>query len=294
MSRRCITVMVVTLVGAIFVLTATAMAVNLKPYVLAYETEKGLDEVVGEVRSKLSSSGFDLVGEYRVDEKRHLVVITNDEIKNMAAKSKFGGFGAVVRVGITSVGKKVQVSYTNPPYWANAYQLKDDLSGVFKRLKSSIGFEKEFGSEDGIEAEDLREYHYMFAMPYFEDFLNIGRAESYEAAIKRVEEGFKSGKSGVKKIYRVDIPGKEETVYGVGITKGDGSDLHILEKIDTAELKHTAYLPYELLVSGNRIYALHGKFRIAISWPDLGLGTFMTISSAPGGIEDALKELVNR
>lgn len=294
MSRRFIMVMVVSLVGVIFTLSTTAMAVTLKPYVLAYETEKGVDAAVGEVRSKLSGSGFDLVGEYRVDEKRHVVVITNDEIKNVASKSRYGGFGAVIRVGITSVGKKVQVSYTNPPYWANAYQLKSDLSGVFELLKSSLGFVKEFGSEDGIEAEDLREYHYMFAMPYFEDLLNIGRAESYEAAVKRVEDGFKAGKGGVKKIYRVDIPGKNETVYGVGITKGDGSDLHILEKIDTAELKHTAYLPYELLVSGNRIYALHGKFRIAISWPDLGLGTFMTISSAPGGIEDAFKELVNQ
>jgi hypothetical protein len=33
---------------------------------------------------------------------------------------------------------------------------------------------------------------------------------------------------------------------------------------------------------------IHGKFRIAQSYPDLGMGTFMKISGAPDGIAKGL------
>jgi hypothetical protein len=54
------------------------------------------------------------------------------------------------------------------------------------------------------------------------------------------------------------------------------------------ELRHTAHLPYGLLVSGDAAYALAGKFRIALAFPDLGMGTFMKISGAPNAIRDSL------
>jgi len=34
---------------------------------------------------------------------------------------------------------------------------------------------------------------------------------------------------------------------------------------------------------------LHGKYRIAIYWPEMTMGTFMKISSTPGDIEDMLE-----
>jgi hypothetical protein len=34
---------------------------------------------------------------------------------------------------------------------------------------------------------------------------------------------------------------------------------------------------------------LHGKFRIALDFPDLTMGTFMKISGAPSAIEEKLK-----
>ena len=37
---------------------------------------------------------------------------------------------------------------------------------------------------------------------------------------------------------------------------------------------------------------LHGKFRIAQSFPDLTMGTFMKISGAPDGIEKVLGGLL--
>jgi len=36
---------------------------------------------------------------------------------------------------------------------------------------------------------------------------------------------------------------------------------------------------------------LHGRFRIALSFPDLTMGTFTKIMSTPGEIEDLLSSL---
>ena len=104
-----------------------------------------------------------------------------------------------------------------------------------------------------------------------------------------MENGLAAGAGATAKVYRIDVPGKEETLFGVVIDAGDGADKTILEICDTGELKHTAYLPYEILVSGNTVYALNGKFRIALSFPDLTMGTFTKILSAPGAIAESLK-----
>ena len=58
---------------------------------------------------------------------------------------------------------------------------------------------------------------------------------------------------------------------------------------DVDAIKHAPHLPYEMLVSDGKVYTLHGKFRIAQSFPDLTMGTFMQISDAPDGIEESLE-----
>jgi hypothetical protein len=106
-----------------------------------------------------------------------------------------------------------------------------------------------------------------------------------------VENGLAFGKA-VNKVYRIDIPDKEESVFGVAIAEGEGADKIVMAATDTGDLRHTPHLPYELLVSGNKAYILHGKFRIAQSFPDLGMGTFMKISGAPNAIELTIKEAI--
>ncbi len=61
--------------------------------------------------------------------------------------------------------------------------------------------------------------------------------------------------------------------------------------IDIGTNKLTAFLPYELLVLNDKAYMLHGRFRIALSFPDLTMGTFMKIVSTPGNIEDMLESV---
>ena len=54
--------------------------------------------------------------------------------------------------------------------------------------------------------------------------------------------------------------------------------------IDIAQQKHVTFLPYELLVVGKEVRMLHGRLRIALSFPDLTMGTFTKIMSTPGEI----------
>lgn len=49
---------------------------------------------------------------------------------------------------------------------------------------------------------------------------------------------------------------------------------------------HVAAMPYEIILQGKEATMLHGRYRIALHWPELGMGTFMKIMSTPGNIED--------
>lgn len=61
--------------------------------------------------------------------------------------------------------------------------------------------------------------------------------------------------------------------------------------IDFGERKHTAFLPYGLLVMDDAVVMLHGRFRIALSFPDLTMGTFSKIMATPGDIKKLMQAL---
>ncbi len=261
----------------------------LKPYLLGYRGAGTVEAKLPEVKAALEQKGFQVVGEYEPYPAAHVVVATSDALKAASAKSGFGAYGAVVRVSLTAAGKELQVASTNPRYYAAAYRMKEDLSDVATALEQAIGKTAEFGSKEGFTAEKLRKYHYMVMMPYFDDQVKLATYPSQEEALAAVEAGLAARKGGAAKVYRVDVPGKKESVIGVSLAEGEGADATIMKVIDIGELKHTPHLPYELVVSDGSVYMLHGKFRIALDFPDLTMGTFMKISGAPAAIEAKLK-----
>ncbi len=282
---------------------AMAAEEGLKPFVLA-KTIKGGDmaAAISSTKEALAAQGFEIAGEYSPYDGAALVVVTNDELKSNAAKSKWGGYGAAQRISITKVGDEIQVSHTNPAYMAAVYRMEGDLAGVSSKLEAALGKEKTYGTAKVRTAKKLRKYNYMFGMEKFDSKGKNRLAEygSYDEAIKAVEAGLAAGKGGVTKVYRIDIPGKNESVIGVAIKDHDGqenkgADKLIMGYIDSAELKSTAHLPYEILVSDNTAYHLFARFRIAINFPDLkmmGKNSFMSIMSAPGAIKKSLKTAV--
>lgn len=282
----------------LFTVVSLAQAEGLKPFVLGTEPQQAdVEQVSAAARTALMAQGFEVAGSYAPYPNAVVIVVTSEALKANAAKSDFGGYGAAMRVAVTKVKDKVQVSYTNPPYWAAAYRMKGNLEDVKAKLDAALGTQKEFGSEDGIAEKGLRKYNYMMGMEKFDSLGKHELAEfkTFADAAAAVEAGLAAGRSGVTKVYRVDVPGKEEAVFGVAIATGKGADKYIMDYIDFGDVKSTAHLPYEVLVSGNKVYHLFARFRIAISFPDLsmmGSNSFMSIMSAPGAIKDSLTETV--
>lgn len=279
---------------------AMADTVKLKPFVLASKGAGTLAETTEQAKAALSKAGFTVVGDYSPYADANILIVTNDELKKNAAASDNGGYGAVQRVAITKVGEQVQVSYTNPVYMANVYRMNGDLAHVAAGLGAALGHQQDFGSAQGMTASAARKYHYMVGMEYFDDPSVLAEYPSYQDAVKAVDAKLASNSNGVSKVYRVDIPGKNETVFGVAM-KGSGDagkykdDRFIMKQIDFNDIRSTAHLPYELLVSDNKVYALYARFRIAINFPDLsmmGSNSFMSIMKTPDAIQDALQATV--
>lgn len=269
----------------------------LKPFVLGSRGPGAVAEKTAAVKSALAAQGFTVAGEYTPYPDAVVIVTTNDELRNNAAKSELGGFGAAVRVSVTKVKDEVQVAYTNPVYMANAYRMKDDLAGVAEKLAAALGKQEEFGAK-GLKAKKLRSYHYMIGMEYFNEPSVLAEYGSFEEAAAAVEAGLAAGRGGVTRVYRIDVPDKKEAVFGVamkGVTEADKymDDKFIMSVIDFKDIRSTAHLPYEMLVSGNKVYALYARFRIAVSFPDLsmmGNNSFMNIMKSPEAIRKALTQ----
>ena len=275
-----------------FVFSLSAISADkIKPYVLASNQAGDFAETTAQVKASLIDAGFTIVGSYQPYDGADIQIATNDALKTVAAKSENGGFGAVIRIATTQVEESIQVSYTNPEYMSAMYRMDGDLSDISSALSKHLGAESTFGSKKGLKPKKARKYHYMAFMPYFDDVEELAEYDSHQAAIEAVEKGLSAGIAGVTKAYRVDIPGSEMTLFGVILSDGKGADSTIMEKIDKGDLKHTAHLPYEMLVNGKEVISLHGKFRIAQSFPDLTMGSFMKIQSAPGAIADSLEEV---
>jgi uncharacterized protein (DUF302 family) len=286
--------MMLACVAGLFMFFGMSVAEDelLKPYVLASLEASSLDKKIGEVKAAVGQQGFQVAGEYSPYKGAHIIVVTSDALKKSAAKSDFGAYGAIVRISLTEKkGDDIEVAYTNPLYYAQAYQMKDPLSEVAAALEKALGKKSVFGSQKGLKASKLRSYHYMVMMPYFDDQVSLGSFVSHEEALKTIEANLAARKGGSSKVYRVDLTDKKESVFGVSITEGEGADKTIMPVIDIGDPKHTAHLPYEMVVTNGKVYMLHGKFRIAIDFPDLTMGTFMKISGAPSAIEARLKQI---
>jgi len=282
-----------------------SFAQNLNPYILGASSSQSVADVKPLVTKALSDNNFKVVGSYTPasDNNRYLLVVTHPALLKAAGKvGGLTGFAATLRVGITREGAITNISYTNPAYWGNAYY-RDDFSNVQSdyesviaaftaTMKSLDGYKgTPFGSKEGIEADDLHDYHYMMGMPYFDDTEELNAFDSYAAAVAKIDANLKKGVANASLVYKVTVPGKELTIYGIALS-GENGESEFLPKIDILSPKHTAFLPYEILVMGKEVHMLHGRYRIALSFPDLTMGTFTKIMSTPGAIEEMMRTVV--
>ena len=278
------------------VLSTAAQSELLKPMMLAY-TKSGAD-VAAEteaVRERLTQAGFRVLGEYALDDSARVMVFTSDELLDAAASSDRGAYVAPLRVSVTRVGTDLQVSYNDLEYFRHAYQLDRSLGDVMSSLANTLGAQEAFGAQ-GLTPAILGRYRYAFGMERFGDPYLLAAYPSRERALAVLEANLSAGKGGVREVYRVDIPGRDATLIGVAIREAEGaersaSDRFNLATVDVGDRRHTAYLPYEILVDGGRVEALHMRFRMALHFPDLsmmGENSFMQLRRSPVALEKAL------
>ena len=263
---------------------------KIKPYILTDLSYDSAAAAIEGVQDKLTAGGFQVAGEYSPYQGATVIVATSAALQQIASQTENGGFGAVFRISVTEAGSDIQVAYVNPDYLENIFRLAD-ISVARDALAGALGGGTQFGEKKGMTAKKLRKYHYMMAMPYFDDVDQLAEYSSHEAAVTSIEANLAAGVAGTSKVYRVDLPGGNVSLFGVAIGTGDGADATVMAIVDQGTLKHTAHLPYELLVNDGKVVALRGRFRIAQSFPDLTMGTFMKIRSAPGAIKDTLEEV---
>ncbi|MGV6845547.1 MAG: hypothetical protein ACWA42_05415 [Lutibacter sp.] len=287
---------IITTIFAMFI-SLSFFAQEISPYIKVGVSNKTTQQVATDIINGLKSDGFIVLGSYNPENKATLKVIafTNNDLKNTTVKVlDRGALGAICKIGLVEKNNLVTISYTNPDYFLRAYMQDNFVTfkSVFTKfssdVKSSLSkFGNEFKSFGGaIEAKKIKKYHYKIMMPYFTDPVELNEYSSFDEGLKIIESNLAKKVGQTKLVYKLIYPNKQVAVFGIGLLNKEEGESYFLPKIGEA---HIAAMPYEIILQGKKVTMLHGKYRLALCWPDLTMGTFMKIMSTPGDIEDALE-----
>jgi hypothetical protein len=282
------------ILGLLFVLCAPA-CLALAPYIQGTKLPAAdLTTQLAAVEHKLQAAGFTVIGRHqpRGIPTNATLVVTDAGI--LDAIGKVGGSAitdAAIRVGVRSDGN---VSYLNLDYWSRAFvrdkyaQVQAAVQAAQARLAQALGNGQPFGGN--VDADDLPSYRYMFGMERFDsDNSLLATHASFDEALASVRANLAKGKADTAQVYEVVMPGKRIAVFGVAMNSPDSGEGWWVNTIEGSA--HVAALPYELFIVDNKVYALYARYRIALSWPDLGMGQFMRIMNAPNAIQDIMSRV---
>jgi len=283
----------------LFIISFNSIGQELAPYIKIGESSETIEQISDKVVQALNENSFTILGTYNPSEKSTLKVIafTRTDLKNTVVKvTDRGALAAAFKVGLVQKGGKVIISYTNPDYILRAYlgtnyntfkntfeKFSADLKTTFKPLGNAF---IPFGGT--IKADKLKNYHYKIMMPYFDDPITLNEYSSFEEGLKIIENNLKAKKGQTVEIYKIVYPNEKIAVFGIGLQNKEDGEAEFLPIIGE---DHVAAMPYEIILQGKEATMLHGKYRIALHWPELTMGTFMKIMSTPGDIEDTLEGL---
>ncbi|WP_299157855.1 hypothetical protein [uncultured Eudoraea sp.] len=272
---------------------------EIAPYIEIGKSKNSIQQVSEDVLTALRENSFTILGTYNPSNKNSLkvIVFTRPDIKNTVVKvADRGALAAALKIGLVQKNDIVSISYTNPDYFFRAYlrdsydQNKftfDKFSKDLRTAFASVGNDfTPFGG--ALEADKLKKYHYKIMMPYFTDPVTLNEFSSFEEGLRVIEANLKAGKGETLQVYKILYTDEKVAVFGVGLRSKEDGEAHFLPIIGE---DHIAAMPYEIILQGKTATMLHGKYRIALSWPDLTMGTFMKIMSTPGDIEDTLEGL---
>jgi len=241
----------------------------------------------------LISGGYKVIGEYHPEKNQDLYVIayTSDELISLTKGfSDRGLLAATLKVGFLHKDGKTTISMLNPEYQFRAYIYEgyDNYSSKFEQISQTaintlkpLGNKFEaFGGEE--KKEKLYKYHYKMMMPYFTDPVELNEFSSFEEGLQTIRKNLEAGLGNTAKVYEIVDEENQIAVFGIAlydVDKGEGDFLPVIGE------EHIAAMPYDIILQGNEATMLHGKYRFALLWPELTMGTFMKIMSTPKNVE---------
>jgi len=254
---------------------------------------------VEDIKSTIKNQGFQVIGEYNVAGNKNNTVIafTRNDLKKVAASyNDRGALASVLKIGVNkSNDGNVEVSLANPNYMFNAYfgagydknkTILNKIDSDAHKILAKYGEVYQFGGD--MKISKIRKYQYKMMMPYFTDPAKLEKYNSFEDGLAVIEKNIKTNKD-VHLVYKVVDKEKKTAVYGFGLTNKKTGEASFMPTIG---MRNLAAMPYEVILQGNTVTMLEGKYRIALYWPTLSMGTFMKIVSTPGNIEDTLESVV--
>lgn len=271
---------------------------DFQPFVEGTPVAGDAEAAVAAAREKLAIQGLDVVGAYAPTQGVRVVVVSSETLRETASKTKRGGYGAVISIAFEQAGDETRVSYQNPQYLAHGYRLEGDNEPAFQALAGALGAIGYFGGEPISEA-NLRTYQYAFGLETFVDPVDLGSFRGFSSADRQITERVESGELGTDLVYRVEIPGKNQIVYGVAMQTEDPNahGAALVQAVDHDAPRGYAFLPYPILLDGNVAETLNLRFRMALFFPDLpmmgGEASFFKLRSAPDAINDLLISVVD-
>ncbi len=276
-------------------LVSSSASWAIAPYIQAEKLKPAATaQVAEEVEGKLKVAGFHVLGHYFPKQMPDYgVVVVSDEgvLNDIRALGGANIVGAGIRVGVKSDGT---VSYMNPDYWYRAFfrgqfaKAENSVRAVQEKLARTLGAGPGFGGDET--AADLPRYRYILGMERFDSDKNqLVEHVSFDQVVKTVRENLEKGMARTSKVYEVVMPNEKLAVFGVAMNDDTLGDASWVAKIGGQQ--SIAALPYEIFVVNNTANALYGRYRIALSFPDLNMAHFMRIVSTPDEIKNTLAEV---
>jgi len=287
------------IVSAMFLVMALVWVSGISPYVKLATHDGPITEAVGTMTALLEKGGYEILGQYQPGDipELYVLVFTSDELKAFCQQSEDRGMlAAAMKIGFQLTEGKTEVSMLNPEYFFYAYfqeMMNDEtfnasaleLSSKIKNSMIGEGTPQPFGGD--LSTEKLMKYRYMAGMPNFGKSVSLSEFTSFEEGLAAIREGL-SREGNTPKIYEIVDNDQEIAVFGIGLKDAEKGEAHFLPIIGES---HVAAMPYEIILQGNEVTMLHGRFRFALHWPELKMKTFTKIMSSPGDVEDAMKSL---
>ena len=283
----------------VFIAQTSIFAQEHTAYYLVGTSAERMESVAASVKSALENSDFNVIGEYSPANSDSLYVIcyTRPDIEKIALSfSDRGALACALKVGLKLEGESVKISMVNPMYLFYGYFVEgiekhetalQAISNDAKNAMKQVGADfTPFGGK--LEQEKLQNYHYKMMMPYFKDAEKLNEFDSFEEGLKTIRNNLANEKGFTKKVYELVYADKKTAVFGVGLYSTDDGESKFLPIIGD---DHVAAMPYEIILQGTEATILPGRYRIAIHWPELTMGTFMKIMSTPGDIQSTLEGL---